>query len=94
MSWDILYTLVGQVGLYTAVTSIPVVYNITKYIIYGSDANRLENKIDEIVMQNKIMKIELGKIRDNEVIHDDKLKALGYDIVTIYDILDFELKKR
>lgn len=90
MSWVLLYTLAGEVGLFATLTSLPSIYNSVKYIIYGSDTYRLEKKMEQIIKQNKVLKIELEKIKADGILQDEELKKLQYDIVTVYDYLDMD----
>lgn len=90
MSWVMLYTIAGEVGLFAAVSYIPILYTGTKNLIYGSDINRLDKKIEMLLQQNKSIKMELNKMKDITLINDSELKELNYDIVTTYDYIDFD----
>lgn len=92
MSWTLIYTLASEIGLFATITSLPSIYCNLKYIIYGSDTYRLEKKMEKIINQNNVLKIELKKIKADNILHDKELKKLDYDVVTIYDILDIEEK--
>lgn len=88
MSWVILYTLANEIGVFTALTSLPTIYYSSKNLIFGSDTYRLEKKMEQIIKQNNNLKMELDKIKADNLLQDQNLKKLDYDIVTVYDISD------
>ena len=65
-----------------------VVYNGCYSVFVGSSENKLEKKINMLLEQNKKLQKEILLIKDKDVINDEEIIDLDYDIITGSDYLE------
>lgn len=83
------YAMLSEIGIFAICSSLPTVYNSMYYMLYGSDSYRLNKKMDMIIQQNKLLKLEVNKMKDEKLIRDYELQDLNFDVVLTKDYIDY-----